>query len=142
MNGFPQLRPLPLRRPLIHRARLRVDDHAVELGRGFDRDIALAHVLADLLDRALPGVAVAAAAAGADAEGVAVLLQVEDEFRVVEILIPCAVLAVADRKRVTAAFLAARPSGSEASIPTALRFSSTPNIRRRGIFPGLGRLCA
>src|SRR5579863_3800787 len=98
------LRPLPLRRFLIDRECLRIDDHAVELGRGFDRHIPLPHVFAHAFDLALPRIAVAAAAAGADAERVAVVLQIENEFRVLEILVPLAVAAGPDRELVAGAF--------------------------------------
>src|SRR6185437_6134340 len=101
------LRALLLRRANIDDEAHRIDHHAVELFRGCHRHIALAHVLAHFLDRALPRIAVTAAAAGADAEAVAVVLQIEDEFRVLEIVVPLSVAAGAHRELVAGAFAAA-----------------------------------
>src|SRR5947209_8062332 len=69
--GFAPLCAQPLRRRHIDPESGRVEDDGIEIGRGLDGNVALAHVLLHQLYRPLQWITVATAAARADLEGVA-----------------------------------------------------------------------
>src|SRR5262245_35290389 len=86
-----------LGRSHIHGESFRIDHDAIELRRGLDRDIALADVLAHLVDRPLERIAIAAAAARSDLERVARLELRHQDLGVGKIGLPLAPDAQLDR---------------------------------------------